>query len=215
MDCFDYIRDPVEIERRSFVRIRELTDLSGFDPQQQQVAMRLVHTCGDPSIVDDLFFSTGAVDAGIEAVRRDAAVLCDVEMVRHGLNGRYLQGDIHCFLNAEGVAEQARACEETRSMAALSWWPDYLPGSIVAIGNAPTALFRLLEMLGEGVPQPALIVAMPVGFIGAKESKETLLDHAPGKLQIPCITLRGRRGGSALTAAALNALARLARGIRF
>ena len=212
---FDYLTDPLEIERRSFTQIRELTDLSRFDPDQQQLAMRLVHTSGDPSIVNDLYFSPGAVDAGLEALRRGAPVLCDVEMVRQGISKRYLKGEVLCFINSETVSERAGQQGETRNMAAMAHWSEHLAGSIVAIGNAPTALFRLLEMLCAEALRPALIVGMPVGFINARESKQALLDHAPSHLQVPCITLQGRRGGSTLTAAAINALARLAQGIRY
>lgn len=211
---FDYIHDPREIERQSFVQIRELADLSRFDPDQQQVAMRLIHTCGDPAIIDDLYFSEGAVEAGLEALRRRTAILCDVEMVRQGLSRRYLDSPVHCFLNTQGIEAQAKGAGETRSMTALAWWKPHLAGGIVAIGNAPTALFRLLEMLAEGAPRPALIIGMPVGFVGARESKQALLEYAPSRLDVPCITLRGRRGGSALTAATVNALIRLSRGIR-
>jgi precorrin-8X/cobalt-precorrin-8 methylmutase len=212
---FDYLTDPLEIERRSFVQIRELTDLSRFDPDQQQLAMRLVHTSGDPGIVNDLYFSPGAVDAGLEALQRGAPVLCDVEMVRQGISKPYLKSEVLCFINGETVSERAGQQGETRTMAAMTHWSEHLAGSIVAIGNAPTALFRLLEMLCAGAPRPALIVGMPVGFINARESKQALLDHAPGYLQVPCITLQGRRGGSTLTAAAINALARLAQGLRY
>jgi precorrin-8X/cobalt-precorrin-8 methylmutase len=214
MSRFDYSRDPLEIERQSFARIRELTDLGRFDPEQQQLAMRLVHTGGDPTLVADLWFSTDAVAAGLKALEQKAAILCDVEMVRQGLSRRYLDSTIHCFLNDEGVSERASQRGETRSMAALAHWEPYLADSLVAIGNAPTALFRLLEMLYAGAPRPALIIGMPVGFIGAEEAKEALIEYALAQCA-PCITLRGRRGGSALTAAALNALARLARGIRY
>lgn len=210
---FDYIRDPLEIERLSFAEIRELADLKRFDPDQQQVAMRLIHTGGDPEICNDLHFGEGAVTAGLGALSQGSAVLCDVEMVRHGLSRRYLNGAVHCFLNAQGIEERARLAGETRSMAALAHWRPYLAGSIVAIGNAPTALFRLLEMLADDAPRPALIVGMPVGFVGARESKEALMECVPG-FGVPYITLRGRRGGSALTAATVNALARLSRGIR-
>jgi precorrin-8X/cobalt-precorrin-8 methylmutase len=210
---FEYIRNPSQIERESFARIRAQTNLDHLDANQQQIALRLVHTCGDPGIVEKIYFSTSAPSAGVEALGTGASVLCDVEMVRHGLSQRYLSGAVHCFLNADGVAERARHLRETRSMAALSLWPEHLSGSIVAIGNAPTALFRLLEMLSTGTARPALIVAMPVGFVGAKESKEALIAYAANQLHVPCITLRGRRGGSALTAAAVNAVARLAQGI--
>ena len=215
MPRFDYLRDPDDIERQSFVQIRPLTDLSRFDADQQQVAMRLVHTSGDPNIVHDLHFSPGAIEAGRAALAQSAAVLCDIEMVSHGISKRYLQGPVHCFLNAPNVAERARETGETRSMAAMAEWPAHLAGSIVVIGNAPTALFHLLELLDEGAPRPALIIGMPVGFINAAESKQALWDVAPGELQTPCITLLGRRGGSSLAAATLNALARMAHGIRF
>jgi precorrin-8X/cobalt-precorrin-8 methylmutase len=215
MPRFDYLRDPDEIERQSFAQIRQLTDLSRFDPDQQQVAMRLVHTSGDPDIVHDLRFSPGAVQAGLEALEQSADVLCDIEMVSHGISKRYLRGHVHCFLNSPTVAERARQTGETRSMAAMTEWPAHLAGSIVAIGNAPTALFRLLELLDEGAPRPALIIGMPVGFINAAESKQALWDIAPTEFQTPCITLLGRRGGSSLPAATLNALARMASGIRF
>jgi precorrin-8X/cobalt-precorrin-8 methylmutase len=211
---FEYIRNPSEIERESFARIRAQTNLDHLDTDQQQIALRLVHTCGDPGIVEKIYFSANAPLAGIDALRTDASVLCDVEMVRQGISRRYLPGAVHCFLNADGVAERARHLGETRCMAALSLWPEHLPGGIVAIGNAPTALFRLLEMLSTGTARPALIVAMPVGFVGAKESKEALITYAADQLHVPCITLRGRRGGSALTAATVNAVARLAQGIR-
>jgi precorrin-8X/cobalt-precorrin-8 methylmutase len=215
MSRFDYLRDPDEIERQSFTQIRQLTDLSRFDPDQQQVAMRLVHTSGDPDIVHDLHFSPGAVEAGLTALQQSADVLCDIEMVSHGVSKRYLRGHVHCFLNSPTVAERARQTGETRSMAAMTEWPAHLAGSIVAIGNAPTALFRLLELLDEGAPRPALIIGMPVGFINAAESKQAMWEVAPSELQTPCITLLGRRGGSSLAAATLNALARMAHGIRF
>ncbi|MDS4043017.1 MAG: precorrin-8X methylmutase [Candidatus Competibacter sp.] len=215
MPRFDYLRDPDEIERQSFVQIRQLTDLSRFDANQQQVAMRLVHTSGDPHIVHDLHFSSGAVEAGLAALENGADVLCDIEMVGQGISKRYLKGKVHCFLNSPSVAERARQTGETRSMAAMAEWPAHLAGSIVAIGNAPTALFRLLDLLDEGAPRPALIVGMPVGFINAAESKQALWDTAPSEFRTPCITLLGRRGGSSLAAATLNALARMANGIRF
>jgi len=212
---FDYPTDPQEIERRSFAQIRELTDLSRFDPDQQQVAMRLVHTSGDPGIVNDLQFSPNAVMAGIEALQRGAPVLCDVEMVRQGVSRRYLKGEVLCFINSETVSERAKQKGETRNMAAMAEWTGHLAGSVVAIGNAPTALFRLLELLYAGAPRPALIIGMPVGFISAQESKQALFEHAPVQLDTPCITLLGRRGGSTLTAATINALARLAQGLRY
>lgn len=215
MPRFDYLRDPEEIERQSFVQIRQLTDLSRFDTDQQQVAMRLVHTSGDPDLIRELRFSPGAIVAGIAALSQGADVLCDIEMLSHGISKRYLKGQARCFLNAPEVAERARQTGETRVMAAMAAWIPHLAGNIVAIGNAPTALFRLLELLDEGAPRPALIVGMPVGFISAAESKQALWDLAPREFQTPCITLLGRRGGSGLAAATVNALARLVHGIRY
>jgi precorrin-8X/cobalt-precorrin-8 methylmutase len=214
MSRFDYLTDPHEIERRSFEQIRQLTDLSRFDADQQQIAMRLVHTSGDPSISGAIYFSPDAVAAGLAALDAGAAVLCDVDMVRQGINRHYLAGEVHCFLRSAMTIERAKQSGETRSMAAMAQWTDHLAGSIVAIGNAPTALFRLLEMLYEGSPKPALIIGMPVGFINAQESKVALLEHGPQHFSIPCITVQGNRGGSTLAVAAVNALARLHNGIR-
>lgn len=211
---FDYLRDPHQIERLSFERIRALSDLRRFDPEQAQLAMRLVHTCGEPEVVEALHFSDGALAAGLAALAQQAPLLCDVEMVRHGLTKRFLGAQALCFLNDERVPALAKARGETRSMAALELWAEHLAGSLVVIGNAPTALFRLLEMLEAGAPRPALVVGMPVGFIGAAESKQALMEHGQA-LGIEWITLSGRRGGSALAAASVNALARLQRGIRW
>jgi len=215
MTRFDYLRDPVEIERQSFAQIRQLTDLSGFDADQQQVAIRLVHTSGDPNIIHDLRFSPGAVGAGLAALEQSADILCDIEMVSHGISKSYLHSAVYCFLNTPAVIDRARLARETRTMVAMAEWPAHLAGSIAVIGNAPTALFRLLELLEEGAPRPALIIGMPVGFINAAESKQALWNLAPTEFQTPCITLLGRRGGSSLAAATLNALARMTKGIRF
>ena len=215
MPRFDYLRDPDAIERQSFEQIRTLTDLSHLDADQQQVAMRLVHTSGDPAIVGDLRFSPDAVAAGLAALAQGADVLCDIEMVSHGISRRYLRGQVRCFLNAPEVADRARQTGETRAMAAMSEWPLHMVGNIVAIGNAPTALFKLLELLDGGAPRPALIIGMPVGFINAAESKQALWEVAASEFQTPCITLLGRRGGSSLAAATLNALTRMSHGVRF
>ncbi len=211
---YTYLKDPVAIEQESFRQIRELTDLSDFDEEQSQIAMRLVHTCGDPHIVNDLRINQFAVTAGLKALKNNAPILCDVEMVRHGLTRRYIQNPTHCFLNTESISEKAKALGETRTMAALDYWKPLLAGSIVVIGNAPTALFRLLELLSAGENKPALIIGMPVGFVGARESKQALWE-AQEWLDIPCITLLERRGGSALSVAALNALARINIGERY
>ena len=203
----DYEIDPQKIEQESFRQIRELTRLDGFDRVQQQVVMRVVHSLGQPDIADKLRFSEGACTAGMAALQTDCAILCDVEMVRAGVTKRFVSNSPHCFLNDPAVPALARENGETRSMAALKLWQQHLPGSVVLIGNAPTALFRLLEMIRDSEDQPALIIAMPVGFVGAAESKQQLWDcHA--ELGIECITLLGREGGSAVTAASCNALLR-------
>ncbi len=209
---FEYLNDPKAIESESFAEIRRLTNLDRFDPKARQVAMRLVHSCGEPNIVEALHISHDAVARGIGAMWKRAPVLCDVEMLRHGLTRRFIDSDILCFLHAKDVGSRARARGETRSMAALHHWTPHLAGAIAVVGNAPTALFRLMEMLESGAPRPAIIIGMPVGFVGAAESKSALIEFAP-RHGIPCITLAGRRGGSALAAATVNALARLARGI--
>jgi len=211
-DSYDYIHDPVDIENLSFARIKAISDLTGFDEQEQQIAMRLIHTCGDPEITQTLTFFANPVAKGIQAIEQNCAVLCDVEMVRYGITPRYLTGQAHCFLNEPGLAEQAKLRHETRTMTALSYWEPHLSGAIVLIGNAPTALFRLLEMIRDGAPKPALIVAMPVGFVGAQESKQALTELAK-KQAVPYITVLGRRGGSALTVSVYNALGRLQQGL--
>jgi precorrin-8X/cobalt-precorrin-8 methylmutase len=209
-----YIRDPAAIERESFRQIRVLTDLSAFGPLGKQVAMRVVHTCGEPEIVRDLLLSEAAVAAGIDAVARAAPILCDVEMVRHGITRRYLDSDLLCFLNDDQTRALAADSGDTRSMAALALWRPHVDGAIAVFGNAPTALFRLLELIEAGEARPALVIGMPVGFIGAAESKDALCQVAE-RHGIPAISLRGRRGGSAIAAACVNAIARLARGERY
>ena len=203
----DYESDPVTIERNSFRIIRELSDLGGFDNTEQQVVMRVIHSLGLPEVAASMRFSAAACEAGQQALRRDCAILCDVEMVRHGITRRMRETEPLCFLNDERVPPLARARGETRSMAALDLWQPHLAGSLVLIGNAPTALFRLLEMLEAGADTPALVIAMPVGFVGAAESKQALWD-AQQRLGVECITLLGRQGGSAVTAASCNALLR-------
>ena len=210
----DYIKDPQKIEEKSFSLIRAATDMTGFDEMQQQLVMRLVHTCGNPDIVDQVRISSGAIDAGIEALKNDANLLCDVEMVKQGLTRRYLNKEPMCFLNHDKTLELAGASGETRSMSALELWRPYLYNSIVIIGNAPTALFRLLEMLESGDDKPALVIGMPVGFVGAPEAKDYLWNHR-AELGLECITLQGRVGGSALAAGAFNTLMRLKNGLRF
>ena len=202
----DYLREPAAIYRRSREIALAETDLSAVSEDLCEIALRLVHACGDPAIVAALTASPGAGAAGSAALSAGATVLCDTEMVAHGIIRTALpKGNrVECTLNEAGVTEAAARCGATRSAAAVDLWDDNLDGAVVAIGNAPTALYRLLERLEDGAPKPALIVAMPVGFVGAAEAKQALID---GDYGIPYMALTGRRGGSALAAAAVNALA--------
>ncbi len=209
-----YLKDPIAIEDKSFALIKAQTDLSGFDSDQQQIVMRLVHTCGNPAIASDVHISSNAVPTGIKAVNDAAPILCDVEMVKQGLTKRFLSTEPLCFLNHENVPDTAKTRGHSRSMVALDHWADHLTGSIAIIGNAPTALFRLMEMIEQGAPKPALIIGIPVGFIGAPESKDYLWTNHQ-TLGVQCITITGRTGGSALAAGAFNTLVRLQRGLRF
>jgi precorrin-8X/cobalt-precorrin-8 methylmutase len=205
---FDYIRDPAEIYKRSFETVKAETDLSGFSEAEVEIVLRLVHACGMPEIVPDLVFSGEPVEAGHKALGGGAAIVTDVEMVRHGIIRALLPADnlVLCTLHDKGVKERAAEDATTRSAAAVDLWRQGLGGSVVAIGNAPTALFRLLEILRDGAPPPAMICAFPVGFVGAVESKDALIENSGG---IPFVTLRGRLGGSALAAACVNALSRM------
>ena len=209
---FDYVIDPKAIEKNSFEMIRKLSDLDGLDQSQQQVVMRIVHSVGMPEVADKVKFSANACESGQAALAAGNAILCDVEMVKQGITKRMIQQPPLCLLNDPRTAELAKATGETRSMAALKFWGDDLAGSIVVIGNAPTALFRLLEMIEqdggkESKNKPALIIGMPVGFIGAAESKQALWD-VHQRLGIECITLLGNQGGSAVSSATCNALLR-------
>jgi precorrin-8X/cobalt-precorrin-8 methylmutase len=204
--AYDYVRDPQEIYRLSFATIRSEADLAALPPELEALAVRMIHACGDPRIIADLAFSAGAAEAGRSALARGAPILVDTEMVAAGIirSRLPLQNRVICSLSEPGVAEAAQALGTTRSAAAVDRWRPHLAGAVVAIGNAPTALFRLLELIDAGAPRPALILGLPVGFVGAAESKEALIAHPAG---VPCIALRGRRGGSAFAAAAVNALA--------
>lgn len=204
---FDYQVNPQGIEAESFRQIRELTDLQGFSKEEQQVVMRVVHSVGLPDVATMVRFSANACTAGRDALAAGAPILCDVEMVKQGITKRMISTPALCFLNDGQVPALAKQAGETRSMAALQLWREHLSGSVVVIGNAPTALFRLLEMLQAGGPKPALVIGMPVGFVGAAESKQALWDHYQ-ELGIECITLLGRQGGSAVSAASCNALLR-------
>jgi precorrin-8X/cobalt-precorrin-8 methylmutase len=201
----DYLRDGDEIYRRSFAIIRAEADLARFNPVEERVAVRAIHACGMTDLPADLVFSNGAAQAGIDALKAGAAILCDSQMVAHGVTRARLPAgnDVICTLTDPRVADLAKACGTTRSAAAVELWLGRLKGSVVAIGNAPTTLFRLLELLEDGAPAPACIIGMPVGFVGAAESKEALVAYG----QAPSIVIRGRRGGSAMAAAVVNALA--------
>ena len=202
-----YLRDPQAIYDASFATIRREANLERWSEPERVVAERIVHACGMVDILDDLVVSTGAVEAGQRAFKSGAPILCDATMVSQGIIGARLPNanDVICLLNDPSVPDRARDQGTTRSAAQVDLWVDKLEGAVVAIGNAPTALFRLLEILSEGAQRPAVVIGMPVGFVGAIESKEQLLS-AP----IPSITVRGRRGGSAMAAAAVNALSGIA-----
>ena len=204
---YAYLRDPTAIYRRSFALIRAETDLSRLPPDLHPLALRIVHAVGDPGILADLAWSDGAAETGRAALRAGAPVLVDAEMVAHGIIRRRLPAanPVLCTLGAPGVPDLARDLGTTRSAAAVELWPPHLAGAVVAIGNAPTALFHLLEMIESGAaPRPALVLGFAVGFVGAAESKEALIGN---RLGLPFVALAGRRGGSAMAAAAVNALA--------
>jgi precorrin-8X/cobalt-precorrin-8 methylmutase len=200
-----YIRDGAEIYRRSFAIIRAEADLARFSKEEERVAVRIIHACGMVEIAHDIAFAPGAVQAGIAALQAGAPILCDSQMVANGITRSRLPCDnpVVCTLNDPATPALAAALNTTRTAAALELWRDRLAGAVVAIGNAPTALFRLLELLAEGAAPPACIIGMPVGFVGATESKQALM-ATPGA---PYLTIRGRKGGSAMTAAAVNAIA--------
>jgi precorrin-8X/cobalt-precorrin-8 methylmutase len=201
----DYIKDGAEIYRRSFAIIRAEADLARFDTEEERVAVRIIHACGMVEIVGDIAFAPGAVRAGIAALEAGAPILCDAKMASNGVTKARLPrgNDVICTLDDPRVPGLAAEMGTTRTAAAMELWRDRLGGAVVAIGNAPTALFRLLEMLDAGAPMPACVIGMPVGFVGAAESKEALI----GDGRVPYLAVRGRKGGSAMTAAAINALA--------
>lgn len=201
-----YERDPAAIYAESFATVRREARLGRFPAPMQPVAVRLIHACGMVEIADRLAFSPGAADAGAAALAAGAPVLCDCEMVAAGVIRRALPAgtEVIVTLNDAGVADRAARIGNTRSAAAVELWRDRIEGAVVAVGNAPTALFHLLELLDAGWPRPALILGFPVGFVGAAESKAELAADPRG---CDFVALRGRRGGSALAAAAVNALA--------
>ena len=202
----DYIRDGAAIYQKSFATIRSETDLINVPPDLEKVVVRMIHGCGMTDIANDIEASPLAAAIGRKALRDGATIFCDAHMVADGVTHSRLPANnpVTCTLKHPDVPALAQQIGNTRSAAALDLWLPNLAGSIVAIGNAPTALFRLLELLDEGASKPALIVGMPVGFVGAAESKAELAKNSRG---VPFITIHGRRGGSAMTAAAINALA--------
>jgi precorrin-8X/cobalt-precorrin-8 methylmutase len=202
---FDYLRDGAEIYRRSFATIRAEANLARFTRDEAHVAVRMIHASGMVEIADDLVFSEGAVESAQRALREGAPILCDSKMLAQGIiTARLPRGnEVICELADPAVAPLAEKLGTTRSAAALDLMRGKLNQAIVAVGNAPTALFRLIEMLDEISARPACVIGMPVGFVGAAESKEALI--ADGR--VPFITVRGRKGGSAMAAAAINALA--------
>jgi precorrin-8X/cobalt-precorrin-8 methylmutase len=203
----EYLRDGTAIYERSFAIIRAEADLARFFAEEAEVAVRMIHACGVVDVAKDIVFGGALVGAARAALSRGAPILCDSEMVAHGVTQARLpaKNEVICTLRDPRVAEMARRLGTTRTAAALDLWEDRLAGAVVAIGNAPTALFRLLEMLDAGAPKPSAIIGLPVGFVGAAESKEALAADPRG---VPFVTVRGRMGGSAMAAAAVNALAR-------
>lgn len=201
-----YQTDGAAIYRQSFATIRAEADLSGFSSDEEPVAVRMIHAAGLVELSPHIRFSPGFVTAARSALQGGAPILCDARMVSEGITRARLPADnaVLCTLNAPNVPEMARAMDNTRSAAALELWRPHLAGAIVAIGNAPTALFHLLNMLEDpACPRPAAIIGCPVGFVGAVESKDALWAAPP----VPCCIISGRLGGSAITVAAVNALA--------
>lgn len=201
----DYLRDGAEIYRHSFATIREEADLAILPDDVAGLAVRMIHACGMVDLVEDLRYSLDVVESGRAALEAGAPILCDANMIASGVTRRRLPAgnEVLCTLSDPSVPGLAERMGTTRSAAALELWRDKLPGSVVAIGNAPTALFRLLELLDEGVGEPAAIIGVPVGFVGAVESKVELVKQEPA----PYLVVQGRRGGSAMAVAAINALA--------
>ena len=202
----DYLRDPEGITRRSFAIIRRETDVAGLPAGLVEVAYRMVHACGMTDLVADLAFSDDVAEKARGALTAGAPILADCRMVASGISRQRLAAgnDVICTLGEAGLAARAAAARTTRSAAAVELWRPHLAGALCVIGNAPTALFRLLELLADGAPAPAAIVATPPGFVGASEAKAALAGTRHG---VPFLTLHGRRGGSAMAAAAVNALA--------
>jgi precorrin-8X/cobalt-precorrin-8 methylmutase len=202
---YDYIREGAEIYKRSFAIIRAESNLARFSAEEEPVVVRMVHACGLVELADDVVMSPTFAASARAALNAGAPVLCDSKMVANGITKARLPAGnrIICTLDDPRVPELATAIGNTRSAAAMELWHEHLAGSVVAIGNAPTALFRLLELLDAGAPKPAAVIGLPVGFVGAAESKQALA--ADGR--VPCLVVNGRKGGSAMAVAAVNALA--------
>jgi precorrin-8X/cobalt-precorrin-8 methylmutase len=207
MAGYDYIKDGTAIYERSFAIIRAEANLSRFSGEEADIAVRMIHACGQVEAAKDFVFSKTFVTAARAALRAGAPILCDAEMVAHGVTRVRLpaRNDVICTLRDPQIQAVARRIGNTRSAAGIELWGERLKGALVAIGNAPTALFYLLEKIAAGAPKPAAIIGMPVGFVGAAESKEALADNP---FHIPFAIVRGRLGGSPMTAACINALAR-------
>ncbi|MDX8522538.1 precorrin-8X methylmutase [Mesorhizobium dulcispinae] len=207
MAAYDYIHDGMAIYERSFAIIRAEADLARFSEAEADVAIRMIHACGQVEAAGHFVFSSDFVAAARTALAAGAPIFCDAEMVAHGVTRARLPAgnEVICTLRDPRTTEIAKEIGNTRSAAAIDLWGERMAGSVVAIGNAPTALFYLLEKLRDGAPKPAAIIGMPVGFVGAAESKDALAENSYGA---PYAVVRGRLGGSAMTAAALNALAR-------
>lgn len=203
--ALNYIQDGAAIYERSFAIIRSEANLLRFTPDEERVAVRIIHACGMVDVANDIVFSPGMVEAASAALGAGAPILCDSNMVAHGVTRARLPANnqVVCTLSDPSVAAIAAEIGNTRSAAALELWRNRMQGAMVAIGNAPTALFRLLEILDEGVAPPAAIIGMPVGFVGAAESKEALRAYG----RVPFVIVAGRKGGSAMAAAAVNAIA--------
>jgi precorrin-8X/cobalt-precorrin-8 methylmutase len=205
MTSYDYVRDGAEIYRRSFAIIRAEADLARFDEDEEPVAVRIIHACGQVEAAHDLAFGPGAARAAKAALEAGAPILCDSQMVASGITRARLPASnkVICTLSDPRVPKLAAELGNTRSAAAVELWREMIEGSLVVIGNAPTVLFYLLDRMDAGWPAPAAVIGMPVGFVGAAESKDALMAYG----RLPFLVIRGRRGGSAMAAATVNALA--------
>jgi len=204
-----YIREPAEIYKKSFDTILSEVDFTGYNDQEKKIVTRIIHACGDVSIAEDIFISENAIKSGISALKLGEKIFVDSKMVAAGIIEKNLKmSRIYCHIGDDDVADIAKKLNTTRSAVAVEHWKDGMSNSILVIGNAPTALFRVLEIINENNIQPRLVIGMPLGFVGAVESKEELINfHQSTGLNI--ITIRGRRGGSAMASAAINAISLL------